>query len=123
MPRKRILIVEDDAETARALEEILIHHGYDTAVAGDGSEALRRAQDTKPDLVIMDADLPSLNGFDACRQIKDDAAHKGAGVIMLTSLHGLPDIDKAFKAGADCYINKPADPDRLISKIEKYIRK
>lgn len=115
----RILIVEDEKETADALEKYLSLSGYDTIVAENGHQAVTKARSTRPDVIIMDVKLPILGGMEACFLIKQQPEMKDVAIIMLTSLCGLDDINKCFAVGANCYMNKPVDPERLIAKVRK----
>jgi len=118
--KRHVLIVEDDPELARAINDFLRLSGYETTLVENGLRAVHAAQEKKPAVVIMDVQLPGLSGIDACQRIKGDTRLKDTAVIMLTALCDLQDIQRSLAAGAVCYINKPVDPDRLVAKIQKY---
>lgn len=114
----RILIVEDSATQAVNLRRILIAEGYAVTVAVDGEEGLLKARAIKPALVISDIQMPRMDGFELCRQVKTDANLKGVPVILLTQLSDPTHVTRAFECGADSFIFKPFDPGQLLLKIE-----
>src|SRR5580765_6076135 len=85
----RILLVEDDPQAVGVLEPILISKGYSVAVARDGMEGLEKIRKNNPDLVLMDIDMPRMNGIEVCRNIKNDPATRLIPVIMLTGFGDL----------------------------------
>ena len=121
MGKKQILIAEDEHATSYAMDEFLKLSGYETFLAKDGSEAVSKARDTKPDLVLMDVEMPKLNGFEACQCIKRDPTLKDVRVMMVSSLNSGGDIEKAYDVGASDYLNKPFNFDKLLQKINSLI--
>ena len=120
--RKKILIADDDPSVAECLDILLGLCGYEVLVAFDGQEAVKQARRVVPDLILLDMVMPKLNGFDACKIIKQDPALRHIPVIALTSLSQMGDIEKAFTAGADDYQHKPFDNAHLMEKVEKFLK-
>lgn len=118
---KKILVVEDEDLIAKVLAIRLEGLGYKVVTAFDGVEGLDAVRKEKPDLVILDIGLPKLDGNTLCEMIKTDAATKHIRVIMLTGKRLVGDMESAFSAGADFYINKPYEWQRLQDKIKQLI--
>ena len=117
-----ILIVEDEPAIAENLHALLTARGYQATWVSDGSEAVAQARKLKPDLMLLDVMLPKLGGFDVCKLLKADAATKGIKVVMITALGRMGDVETAFANGADDYIIKPFDSERLFKKLDKVLR-
>ena len=115
-----VLIVDDDRELAQMLTEYLTAEGFVTAVAHDGSTALNKLATNKYELVILDVMLPSLNGFDVLRNLRQSLS---VPVIMLTA-HGT-DVDRivGLELGADDYLGKPFNPRELVARIRAVLRR
>ncbi len=119
----KLLLVEDNPMNRDMLSRRLLRCGYEVATAEDGEEALRKAVDECPDLILMDLCLPLLDGWEATRRIKSTPTMQHLPVIALTA-HALSgDYQKAIDAGCDDYETKPVNLDRLIAKINKLINK
>ena len=114
----RILLVEDNPENRDMLSRRLIRRGFEVEFAEDGAEAVRKAHDANPALILMDLSLPVMDGWEATRRIKADEATRGIPVIALTAHAMASDRDLAFKAGCDDYDTKPVDLERLLGKIQ-----
>ena len=112
-----ILIVEDDELNRDSLRRLLRRRGFDISVAVDGVAGVEAARTERPDLVLMDMSLPGIDGWEATRRLKDDAATRGLPIIALTAHAMASDRDKALAAGCDDYDTKPIDLDRLLAKI------
>jgi DNA-binding response OmpR family regulator len=112
-----ILIVEDDDETAALLAMFLKPHGYDTICAKDGNEGLKMMEMSRPDLVLLDIMMPGLSGFDVLLQIKSQPKTKRVPVIMCTALNDIKDVERCYNWGADGYITKPFELNRILEKI------
>lgn len=117
-PLAKILIVEDNEMSRDMLSRRLARRGHEVIVAVDGEEALRRALDDAPDLVLMDLSLPDLDGWEATRRIRRLEATRSLPVIALTAHAMQGDRERALEAGADDYDTKPVDLPRLLGKIE-----
>lgn len=117
----KILVVEDDFTIADNLQALLRVKGYQTLFAADGQAGVELARKEQPDIVLLDILLPKLGGFDVCRILKSDAKTKGIKIVMLTGLGRMGDVETAFSAGANDYLIKPYDNERLLKKIEKVL--
>ena len=113
----RILLVEDNAMNRDMLMRRLARKGYEVLVAEDGAQAVERAREEQPDLILMDMSLPEIDGWEATRRIKADAATRAIPVIALTAHAMAGDRARALEAGCDDYEAKPVDFARLIEKI------
>ena len=120
MPKK-VLIVEDEDLIAKVLSIRLENSGYQVLIAYDGEEGWEQAKKEKPDLMLLDIGLPRIDGNTLCELIKADAETKGIKIIMLTGKRLVGDMENAFSAGADIYVNKPYDWTRLLSHIQSLI--
>lgn len=117
------LLIVDDAKTMRSyMSMILKEAGYDVIQASDGLEGFRLVCEAKPDLVLLDIEMPLMDGLECCRKIKQDAAYEDIRVIMVTTLSQYAKIREAFKAGADDYIVKPIDPNELRDKVQELVK-
>ncbi len=114
----RILLVEDNEMNRDMLSRRLERKGYEVAVAVDGQEGLDKAKANKPDLILMDMSLPVLDGWEATRQLKADAATKTIPIIALTAHAMASDEQKAREAGCDDFDTKPIELPRLLEKIQ-----
>jgi two-component system, cell cycle response regulator DivK len=117
----KILLVEDNEQNRDMLCRRLQRKGHTVVTAGDGERAVHLAQSESPDLVLMDLNLPVLDGWQATRRIKDGAATGGIPVIALTAHAMDRDRDLALAAGCDDFDTKPVELDRLIEKINALI--
>ncbi len=113
----RILLVEDNPENRDMLSRRLIRRGYEIEFAEDGEEAVRKARDVSPALILMDLSLPVMDGWEATRRIKADAATAAIPVIALTAHAMASDRERALGAGCDDYDTKPVDLERLLGKM------
>jgi len=101
----RILLVEDDERLRLLAVKVLVRHGHELTVAIDGAEAVRLADETDPELVLMDRTLPEMDGLEATRRIK--LAHPSVRVVMLTAHAMVGDREQALAAGCDGFLTKP----------------
>ena len=118
---KRILIVEDQEDNRRILRDVLSTVGYDLIEAFNGEDGVRLAQSERPDLILMDIQLPKMDGYEATQQIKSIAELKTIPIIAVTSYALSGDEAKARAAGCDGYIAKPFSPRELLAKVRKYL--
>jgi len=114
----KILLVEDNEENRDMLSRRLTRRGYEVVIATDGGQGVAMAQSEIPDLILMDMDLPVLNGWEATRQLKAAPATRAIPIIALTAHAMVGDREKALEAGSDDYDTKPIDFARLRAKIE-----
>jgi DNA-binding response OmpR family regulator len=121
MTRAKVLIVEDDPAMLRGLDDNFGLRGYATIIAADGRAGLDAARRERPDLVILDIMLPSMNGYEVCRQIRDQGLDMP--IIMLTAKGQEEDIVLGLKMGADDYVKKPFSIKELLARAEAFLRR
>ena len=114
----KILLVEDNEWNRDMLSRRLQRRGYEVLIAVDGDEGMAKAQAEVPDLILMDMSLPVMDGWEATRQLKADAATRPIPVIALTAHAMASDRQKALEAGCDDYDTKPVELVRLVGKIQ-----
>ena len=119
----RILIVEDNEENRDALSRRLKRRGYDVVTAADGQQGVDMTRAERPDLILMDMNMPVLDGWQATRQLRADDATKDLPVIGLTAHAMAGDREKALEAGCTDYHTKPVDFPRLMGQIEELLKK
>ena len=118
---KRILVVEDTEDNRQILRDVLSDAGFDLIEAGDGEEGVRMAAKFQPDLVLMDIQLPVIDGYEATRRIKADPALRHIPVIAVTSYALSQDEKKALAVGCSGYVAKPFSPRALLAKIREFL--
>jgi DNA-binding response OmpR family regulator len=118
---KRILIAEDEPSIVISLEFLLKEAGHEVAVARDGGEALRLIDSGRPDLVVLDVMLPSVNGFEVCRRLRENTGTKDIRVLMLTARGREIEIEKGLSAGADAYMTKPFATRELVNTVARLL--
>lgn len=126
MKNIRILIIDSDLEYAESNRKILEAAGYDVEIAQTGKQGLEAVRKDAPDLVILDAMLPDINGLSVCRELKEDARHEALPVLVVTALGSngetyLANMAKEHKA--DGFFAKPVDAKQLLPKIEQLLSK
>jgi two-component system cell cycle response regulator DivK len=119
---KRILVVEDQEDLRGVLRDLLGSSGYNVLEAVDGRDGVAKALSERPDLILMDIQLPVLDGYDATRQIKADPNLKATPVIAVSSFAMKGDEEKARAAGCDDYVTKPYSPMQLLRIIRGYLQ-
>jgi CheY-like chemotaxis protein len=120
MTRPLILVVED-VELNRDLLGQILEDGYEVAFAHDGAEGLARAAQLRPAVILMDLSLPVMDGWEATRRLKADPALATIPVLALTA-HAMPgEEERARAAGADDYLTKPIDEDRLLARLARWL--
>ena len=119
--RPRVLLVDDYPDAREMYTEYLEFSGFDVVEAGNGMEALQRAIDTMPDIILMDLSLPVMDGWEATRRLKADQRTAAIPVVALTG-HALAGISEgAKKAGCDAFVTKPCLPEDLVREIRKIL--
>src|SRR6266478_472689 len=119
---KRILVVEDEEDNRRILRDLLTGADYEMMEAENGEEALAAVARQRPDLILMDIQLPILDGYEATRRLKADPILKDVPIIALTSYALSGDEEKARAAGCDDFVPKPYSPRQLLAKIRELLR-
>lgn len=117
----RLLVVDDEHSLVDLLGEALRFAGYDVEAARDGSEALRKASDTEPDLLVLDVNLPDVDGFEVCRRLRRGGAE--VPVIFLTARDDPADLKTGFTRGGDDYMTKPFSLEELNFRIQAILRR
>ena len=120
---KRVLVIEDHEENRRIVRLLLGSAGIDMIEAVTGEEGVVKAEQERPDLILMDIQLPGLDGYEATRRIKGNPALRHIPIIVVTSYALSGDDVKAFEAGCDAYVTKPFVPRDLLAKIREYLGK
>jgi two-component system, cell cycle response regulator DivK len=118
---KRILVVEDQEDNMQILRDLLTSADYEMVEAENGEEALAEVAKQRPDLILMDIQLPIMDGYEATRRIKADPALRSIPVIAVTSYALSGDEAKARAAGCDDFVPKPYSPRQLLAKIRQYL--
>ena len=119
---KRILVVEDTENNRRILNDLLTKAGFDVIEAFDGEKGVAMAEERRPDLILMDIQLPMIDGYEATRRIKSNPDLRDIPIIAVTSYALSGDEDKARAAGCDDFVPKPYSPRQLLAKIRELLR-
>jgi two-component system cell cycle response regulator DivK len=119
--RHKILVVEDHEDNRRIIHDLLTAHGFDVVEAVTGLEGVRAAERENPALILMDIQLPEIDGYEATRRIKSLPELKHIPIIIITSYALSGDDLKAYAAGCDDYVSKPYSPRKLLTKISKFL--
>jgi two-component system, cell cycle response regulator DivK len=118
---KRILVVEDQEDNRQILRDLFVNAGYELIEVGDGKAALPAALKHHPDLILMDIELPLLDGYEATRRIKADPATGHIPIVAVTSYALVGDEAKTREAGCDGYVAKPFSPRHLLEKVREFL--
>lgn len=118
----KILVVDDSITVAKFVEMVLTAEGHSLAFALDGDEAIARLKNDKYDLLILDVVMPRKNGYQLCREIKNNDQYKNIPVIMMTTKGTDADKFWGMRQGADEYLTKPCNPEALVGAVNKYVR-
>jgi two-component system, cell cycle response regulator DivK len=118
---KRILVVEDQPDNRKIIRDVFARTGYEIIEAENGEEALAAIAKVRPDLILMDIQLPIMDGYTATRRIKADPALRSIPIIAVTSYALSGEEKKAREAGCDDYIPKPYSPRELLAKVRQYL--
>jgi putative two-component system response regulator len=121
-PPGRILLVDDLPENLEMLGEVLCAEGHTVDTAADGEEALAKALANPPDLVLMDVNMPRLNGFEACQRLKADTRTHLVPVVLVTGLTDREDRIRGIAAGCDDFLTKPVDSEQLLARTRNLLR-
>jgi two-component system alkaline phosphatase synthesis response regulator PhoP len=119
----RVLVVEDEPDVAELLRYNLQKEGWEVLAVPNGTEALRRAREARPDVILLDIMVPQLNGWEVCRRLKQDAETQVIPIIMVTGRVEEGDKVLGFELGADDYVTKPFSPRELIARIRAVVRR
>ncbi len=121
MPRKKILLV-DDSNTILMMEKMILIRGpYDIITASTGEEAIEKATSEHPDLILMDVVMPKMNGFEACRRLREIEATRNTPVIMVTTRGEAHNVEAGFFHGCNDYVTKPINGNELLTKLRSLL--
>ena len=121
---KKILIVEDNIVILTMQKQIFEMEGYEIVTAQEGMDALKKIHQEHPDVVLLDVNIPGMNGFELCRQIKEDPNLQSIIVVMISAVYySDEDAKKGMAMGADAYFTKPYENEVLQGKIKELIEK
>jgi two-component system cell cycle response regulator DivK len=118
---KRILVVEDQPDNRRILRDLLGNAGYELIEAETGEEALTAIEAQRPDLILMDIQLPVMDGYEATRRIRSNPELKSIPIIAVTSYALAGDEAKALAVGCNAYVTKPFSPRALLGKVQEHL--
>lgn len=121
MSRKKILLVDDSATTLMMEQMVLRGQAYQIVTAKNGREAVAAAVSEQPDLILLDVIMPEMNGFEACRQIREHEATKYVPIIMVTTKGEEQNVETGFESGCSDYITKPINGAELLAKVRSYL--
>ena len=115
----RVLVIEDEPDIQTLIQMALeFTGGYEVSVASDGPEGLESARGGRPDLILLDAMMPGMDGFEVCRRLKGDPATAAIPVVFLTAKAQASEIEEGLQLGAAGYLTKPFDPLKLSEELE-----
>ena len=112
-----ILIIDDETTTLKLVKMVLEREGYQIFTAKNGADGLRKAEEIKPDLVILDIVLPGIDGYQVCQYLRTNPSTASVPVLMFSSLHLPADQNRAFDAGSNDYLTKPVKMAQLLEKV------
>ena len=118
---KCILVVEDQADNRRILRDLLVNAGYELIEAESGEEAITAVTARRPDLILMDIQLPIMDGYEATRRIRLNPELKSIPIIAVTSYALAGDEAKALAAGCTAYVTTPFSPRALLAKVQEHL--
>jgi CheY-like chemotaxis protein len=118
---RKILVVDDNAASRELIREVLEMNGYDVIEAADGEDAVHRARESVPDLVLADIQMPRLDGYGVLRELRADPRLSGLRVVALTAFAMQGDRERALDAGFDGYITKPVEIAALRQEIKRFL--
>jgi two-component system alkaline phosphatase synthesis response regulator PhoP len=121
MKQKKILIADDNEQIRESLASILEDEGYAIWIAKDGAEALRKAREIVPDILILDVMMPEMSGYEVCRTIKSDPDLKKTFVLMLSAKGQETEKERGKEVGADEYLVKPFSPSEIVARIKIFL--
>lgn len=121
MSRKKVMLV-DDSSTALMMEKVILSKkNFDLVFARDGEEAVAKSMAEHPDLILMDVVMPKMNGFDACKRIRQHATTKDIPIIMVTTRGEPENVEIGFASGCNDYITKPINSLELLAKLDNFL--
>lgn len=119
--RKKILYIEDNEQNLYLVTFIMEKHGYEVLAARDGQEGIENAAAVLPDLILLDIQLPVMDGYAVARQLRTNPDLAGIPIVAVTSYAMVGDREKALAAGCNGYIEKPINPDTFMKQVEQHL--
>jgi CheY-like chemotaxis protein len=119
--KKKVLYIEDNEQNLYLVRFILEKHGYEVFSAMDGQDGIELAAGVKPDLILLDIQLPLMDGYAVARQLRANPELVGIPIVAVTSYAMAGDRDKALAAGCNGYIEKPINPDTFMQQVESHL--
>lgn len=123
MSKKKVLVVDDEPSIVKLVQVKLVKEGFEVVTAFNGQEALEKARNERPDLILLDVMMPKMSGHDVCAELKKDTTLKNIPVIMLTAVGEFEQQLKGLEIGAVEYITKPFNPKQLVELIRYLLEK
>jgi len=122
MAEKKVLLV-DDSKTALMMERAILeqHTKYACVTAMDGLEAVAKANEERPDLVLMDVVMPGMNGFEACKKMRQQPATREIPIVLLTTRGEEEYMEAGFQSGCNDYLTKPVNGEELVKLLQSYL--
>ncbi len=121
MAKGSVLVVDDEPNIVLSLEFLLSQAGFEVSTAADGEEALHAIESSPPDLVVLDINMPRVNGYEVCERIRADQRWKGIRVLMLTARGRDVEREKGLALGADDYVTKPFATQEVVDKVRELL--
>jgi PleD family two-component response regulator len=118
----RILIADDNPQGAELLEAYLSDSGHEIQTAADGEETLRKVQQWRPDLILLDIMMPKISGFEVCKRLRADAGTRDIAVLMITALDQPSDVERAVEVGTDDFLTKPINKSELLLRVRSLLK-
>jgi CheY-like chemotaxis protein len=119
--RKRVLLVDDSATILMMEKMILLRGPYEVTTARDGMEALEKAREERPDLILLDVVMPRMDGFETCRRLREQNETRDIPVIFVTTRGESDNVETAFKSGATDHVTKPINSAELLAKLRNHL--
>jgi len=120
---KKILVVDDEKDLLNLVKRILTREGFEVITASDGKEGLQKVYNEAPDLMILDINMPLMNGWAVCQKIREDPLYRHLPIMMLTVRRTKADQLKGLDLGGDEYMTKPFDPSELLARVKTLLQR
>ncbi|MDA8141792.1 MAG: response regulator [Desulfobacteraceae bacterium] len=119
--KKRLLLIEDNPQNRYLITFLLEKHGHEVVQAEEGAAGIQLAGRIQPDLIMLDIQLPGMDGYEVARRLKADSSTARIPIVAITSYAMTGDRERGLAAGCDGYIEKPIDPETFVEEIERYL--
>ena len=118
---KSVLVVDDEPNILLSLEFLMKQAGFEVRTARDGEEAMAAVRESQPDLMLLDINMPRMNGYEVCEQVRADPQFKGMRIVMLTARGRDIEREKGLALGADDYVTKPFATQEVVAKVRELL--